>query len=32
MAIPGYDKVDFVREVIGARDYIEQRLTTRGSR
>lgn len=28
MAIPGYDKVDFVREVIGARDYIEQRLTT----
>ncbi|MGG4619158.1 endo alpha-1,4 polygalactosaminidase [Pseudomonas aeruginosa] len=28
MAIPGYDKVDFVREVLGARDYIEQRLTT----
>lgn len=28
MAIPGYDRIDFVREVVGSRDYINQRLTT----
>jgi hypothetical protein len=28
MAIPGYDKVDIRREVVGTRDYINQRLTT----
>ncbi|WP_437880227.1 endo alpha-1,4 polygalactosaminidase [Pseudomonas sp. LRF_L74] len=28
MAIPGYDKLDFVREVVGSRDYINARLTT----
>jgi len=28
MAIPGYDKVDFTREIVGSRDYINQRLTT----
>lgn len=28
MAIPGYDRLDIRREVVGARDYINQRLTT----
>jgi len=28
MAIPGYDKLDFTREIVGSRDYINQRLTT----
>lgn len=28
MAIPGYDKIDFRREVVGSRDYINQQLTT----
>jgi len=28
MAIPGYDRIDYVREVVGARDYINSRLTT----
>ncbi|WP_212629287.1 bifunctional glycoside hydrolase 114/ polysaccharide deacetylase family protein [Pseudomonas sp. KB-10] len=28
MAIPGYEKLDMRREVVGARDYINQRLTT----
>ncbi|MDB1113845.1 PbsX family transcriptional regulator, partial [Pseudomonas extremaustralis] len=28
MAIPGYDKIDFRREIIGSRDYINQKLTT----
>lgn len=28
MAIPGYDTIDFKREVVGSRDYINQRLTT----
>ncbi|MGY2184771.1 hypothetical protein D3C81_238240 [compost metagenome] len=28
MAIPGYDKIDFYREVVGSRDYINQQLTT----
>lgn len=28
MAIPGYDKIDFAREIIGSRDYINKRLTT----
>ncbi|QVW24048.1 bifunctional glycoside hydrolase 114/ polysaccharide deacetylase family protein [Pseudomonas hormoni] len=28
MAIPGYDKLDFHREVFGSRDYINQHLTT----
>ncbi|CAD5108738.1 hypothetical protein PSEWESI4_03030 [Pseudomonas carbonaria] len=28
MAIPGYDKVDLRREVVGTRDYINERLTT----
>ncbi|WP_460118308.1 bifunctional glycoside hydrolase 114/ polysaccharide deacetylase family protein [Pseudomonas sp. S2_C03] len=28
MAIPGYDKIDFRREIVGSRDYINQNLTT----
>lgn len=28
MAIPGYDKLDMQREIIGSRDYINSRLTT----
>ena len=28
MAIPGYDKIDFRREIFGSRDYINQQLTT----
>ena len=28
MAIPGYDQIDFEREIVGTRDYINQRLTT----
>jgi hypothetical protein len=28
MAIPGYDKIDFKREIFGSRDYINQQLTT----
>jgi hypothetical protein len=28
MAIPGYDKIDFRREIFGSRDYINQHLTT----
>lgn len=28
MAIPGYDKIDFHREIFGSRDYINQKLTT----
>ncbi len=28
MAIPGYDKLDMRREIIGSRDYINSRLTT----
>ncbi|MBZ9783329.1 bifunctional glycoside hydrolase 114/ polysaccharide deacetylase family protein [Pseudomonas sp. REP124] len=28
MVIPGYDKIDFYREVVGSRDYINQQLTT----
>ncbi|KKN82367.1 hypothetical protein LCGC14_0310270 [marine sediment metagenome] len=28
MAIPGYETLDFEREIIGARDYINSRLTT----
>lgn len=28
MAIPGYDRIDFQREVVGSRDYINTRLTT----
>lgn len=28
MAIPGYDKVDFTREIIGSKNYINQHLTT----
>ncbi|MFI8482330.1 endo alpha-1,4 polygalactosaminidase [Pseudomonas sp. NPDC078700] len=28
MAIPGYKKIDFKREVIGSTDYINERLTT----
>ncbi|VVP70838.1 hypothetical protein PS918_01076 [Pseudomonas fluorescens] len=28
MKIPGYDKIDFRREVFGSRDYINQQLTT----
>jgi polysaccharide biosynthesis protein PelA len=28
MAIPGYDKIDFQREIVGSRDYINQQLTT----
>jgi uncharacterized protein (TIGR01370 family) len=28
MAIPGYDKIDFRREIFGSRDYINQNLTT----
>ena len=28
MAIPGYDTIDFRREIFGSRDYINQRLTT----
>jgi len=28
MAIPGYDKIDFRREIFGSRDYINQKLTT----
>lgn len=28
MAIPGYDKIDFRREVFGSRDYINENLTT----
>jgi hypothetical protein len=28
MAIPGYDTIDFEREVVGSRDYINKNLTT----
>lgn len=28
MAIPGYDTIDFTREIVGSRDYINSRLTT----
>ena len=28
MKIPGYDKIDFRREIFGSRDYINQQLTT----
>lgn len=28
MALPGYDKIDFRREVFGSRDYINKNLTT----
>lgn len=28
MAIPGYDKIDFRREIFGSRDYINKNLTT----
>ncbi|MFI8376000.1 endo alpha-1,4 polygalactosaminidase [Pseudomonas helleri] len=28
MAIPGYDKIDFQREIFGSRDYINEHLTT----
>lgn len=28
MKVPGYDKIDFRREVFGSRDYINQNLTT----
>ena len=28
MAIPGYDKIDFRREIFGSRDYINKQLTT----
>jgi hypothetical protein len=28
MAIPGYDKIDFTREVVGSAAYINERLTT----
>lgn len=28
MAIPGYDQIDFEREIIGSRDYINSRLTS----
>lgn len=28
MAIPGYEKIDFTREIVGSTSYINQRLTT----
>lgn len=28
MSLPGYDKLDFKREIVGSRDYINARLTT----
>lgn len=28
LKIPGYDKIDFKREIVGSRDYINKNLTT----
>lgn len=32
MAIPGYDQIDFTREILGSRDYINERLLPPGEK